>query len=75
MLPVDFTESAIFREDISSVYYSKDQVKVRPAVIHYKRVNLKHKGIAVLSDEMAQYCIIKVIIGWIEQVSTGTAQP
>ena len=28
-----------FLEEISSVYYSKDQVKVSPAVIHYKGVN------------------------------------
>ena len=26
-------------KEISSMYYSKDQVKVRPAVIHYKGVN------------------------------------
>ena len=28
-----------FLEEISSVYYSNDQVKGRPAVIHYKGVN------------------------------------
>ena len=36
-----------FLEEISSVYYSKDQVNVRPAVIHYNGVNgvLETKGI------------------------------
>ena len=40
-LQVDFTETYMchFLEEISSVYYSKDQVKVSPAVIHYKGVN------------------------------------
>ena len=37
-------------------------------------VYLKHKSLAVLSDEMAQCCTIKVIVGWIKQGSTGTAQ-
>ena len=40
-LQADFSENYMchFLEEISSVYYSKDQVKVRPAVIHYKGVN------------------------------------
>ena len=67
-----------FLEEISSIYYSKDQMKVCPAVIHYKGVNgvqyLKHKSLAVLSDEMTKYCIIKVIVGWIKHVSIGTSQ-
>ena len=57
-------------EEISSIYYSKDQVKVRPAVIHYKGVNGElETQEPVLSDEMAQCCTIKVIVGGIKHVS------
>ena len=49
----------------------QDQVKVCPAEL---MVYLKHKRLALLPDEMAQCCIIKVIVGWIKQVSKGTAQ-
>ena len=69
-LQVDFSENCKchFLQEISSVYYSKNQVKVRPTVINYKRVNLKHKSLAVLSDEMAQCCII----GWSKSVQIPT---
>ena len=80
ILQADFSENYMchFLEEISSIYSSKDQVKVCPAMIHYKGVNgvqyLKHKSLAVLSDEMTKYCIIKVIVGWIKHVSIGTSQ-
>ena len=77
-LQIYFTEKYMchFLEEASSVYYSKDQVKVCPAVIHYKGVNgvLETQNLALLSDEMAQCCTIKVVVGWIKHVSTGTAQ-
>ena len=40
ILQEDFPENYMchFLEEISSVYYSKDQVKVHHAVIHYKGV-------------------------------------
>ena len=40
-LQVYFTDNYMyhFLQEISSVYYSKDQVTVCPAVIHYKGVN------------------------------------
>ena len=53
-----------FLEEISSVYYSKDQVKVCTAVIQYKGVN------GVLETQE----VIKVIVGCIKPVSIGTAQ-
>ena len=64
-----------FLEEIRSVYYSKDQVKLFPAgyTIRELMVYLKHKSLAVLPDEMAQCCIVKIIVGWIKQVSIGTA--
>ena len=39
-----------------------------------QRVLETQEPIAVLSDEMAQCCIVKIIVGWIKQVSTGTEQ-
>ena len=51
-------------------------MKICHAVIHYKGVNgiLETQKPAVLADEMPQCCIIKIIVGCIKQVSTGTAQ-
>ena len=66
-----------FLEEMSSVYYSKYHVKVRiNGILETQEltVYLKHKSLELLSDEMAQCCIIKVIVGWIKQVSTGGAQ-
>ena len=59
-----------FLEEISSVYFCNDQVKVGPVGVN--GVLETQEPIAVLSDEMAQCCIVKVIVGWIKQVSTRT---
>ena len=74
-MQVDFAENYVCHclEEISSAYYSKEQVTVHPAVIHYKGVNgeLKHKSLLVLSDEMAHtvatvFAFLKAIVGWIK---------
>ena len=74
-MQVDFAENYVchYLEEISSAYYSKEQVTVHPAVIHYKGVNgeLKHKSLLVLSDEMAHtvatvFAFLKAIVGWIK---------
>ena len=73
---VDFAENYVchYLEEINNAYYSKEQLTVHPAVIHYKGVNgeLKHKSLVVLSDEMAHtvatvFVFLKVIVGWIKQ--------
>ena len=73
---VDFAENYVchYLEKKGSAYYSKEQVTVHLAVIHYKDVNgeLKHKSRVVLSDEMARtvatvFAFLKAIVGWIKQ--------
>lgn len=51
---VDFAENYVchFFEEVSSAYYSKEQVTVHPSVVYYKadHGDLQHKSLVVLSD-------------------------
>jgi len=73
---LDFAENYVchYFEEVSSAYYSKEQVTVHPTVIHYKTTDgqLQHKSLVVLSDEMAHgagtvFAFIKVIVEWIKE--------